>query len=401
MTSDPVTHYYSASVSKTIGTVHLTLGVMAIAVYLSAFLTSNTLPFVSLGSFAVLLFFISGFLQRLMRLTVQRTIWLIAAADVLLFTLVIWSFASLYGGLSAAALKSPSYAFVFALIALQALRQSHRLILFLGGVAIGARLVTFVTATSSGADTTTSYTWYQKSPSLMYSGEGELLIALLLFTVFLASAVKGAVSRRDTSSVVSAAGKTTLPTKGALKENTNRPARNTDQPQEALLQSLTRGGVVAGDEHNAAENQPLEQAREPDPQVMRVLVAEDSQVNMMVIEKFLAPPEFELHMAEDGQDAISLFKNLHEQGTPPDVVLLDIEMPYMTGHEVAREIRKYEAERELPSRPIVAVTALSDDSSIEESKNAGMNDHLVKPVKKDILLASISRALALSARKLS
>ena len=136
-----------------------------------------------------------------------------------------------------------------------------------------------------------------------------------------------------------------------------------------------------------------------DKQALRVLVGEDSQVNMMVIEKLLSGPDFELFMAEDGEEAVQLFKKMEAQGQRPDIILLDIEMPAMTGHEATVEIRKLEQEKNLPMHPIIAVTALSDHTDVAASREAGMNDHLVKPIKKDILLTSIAKVLAFTARK--
>ena len=188
---------YSPTISKTIGTTHMLLGLMALAIYISALMTGDGLSVISFGSLAVLAFFLSGFVQRLQQLTAKRFVWIFAAVDILLFTLIIWSFAGLYDGMVAAALKSPTYVFIFALIALQALRRDHQLLLFLGGVAIGARIVMFLVAVQSGAETTLSYTWYQNSPALMVAGEGELIIAIILFVVFLSAALKSGSSSRS------------------------------------------------------------------------------------------------------------------------------------------------------------------------------------------------------------
>ncbi len=126
---------------------------------------------------------------------------------------------------------------------------------------------------------------------------------------------------------------------------------------------------------------------------VQILVAEDNQVNMLVIEKYLSPPDCKLHLAEDGRDAVNLFDRLCERGEQPDLILLDIEMPFLSGHDVARHIRDFEEKSDRAPRPIIAVSALSDPECIQESLNAGMNDHLVKPIRKDVLLTSITRIL--------
>ena len=374
---------YSAAVGKTIATVHLAMGMMALAVYLGVYLTGSTLPLVSKSSVLTLLFTLSALAQRTYTPSGQRLVWAIAALDIILFTSVIVSFASLYGGMSAAALKAPTYNFIFLLITLQALRFDPRLILFIGGVAIGARLVAFFSVVSAGATTTISYTWYQSSSSLMYSGEGEIILSLLLFTVVLAAVVRRrapqpranqASVERDAAIEPSVSGhEVTLPT---YAEDLSTQSAEVEMPAEEEAGS------------------PVRHER----QATRVLIAEDSQVNMMVLEKMLAAPAFELAMAEDGQEAVDLFEKLLSENRRPDVILMDIEMPLMNGHEAASQIRTIEKQQGLSPHPIIAVTALGHEADMDRSREAGMDDHLVKPVKKEELLTAIARAATISAR---
>ena len=384
MTTAKTNQPYRAAISRTIATVHLGFGVMALTVYLGIYLTGSTLPLVSKGFVFTLLFTLSALAQRSYRPRQRRTVWAVAALDILLFTCVIMSFASLYGGMSAAALKAPTYNFIFVLLALQALRADPRLLLFLGGVAIGARLVLFLAVVQSGAATTISYTWYQSSASLMYSGEGEILLSLLLFSVVMAAVLK----RRP------------------IKEMLSGPVGEAQAPQEELpVTNADDSSLDRGEQGNSTDGSVSPQEAETRPvttmmaaQPTRVLIAEDSQVNMMVLEKMLAAPDFELTMAEDGQEVIDLFGRLVDEGRRPDVALMDIEMPLLNGHEAAESIRAMEKDKGLPPLPIIAVTALGHEADIERSRESGMDDHLVKPVKKEELLTAITKALARSAR---
>ncbi|WP_306253606.1 hypothetical protein [Parvularcula sp. IMCC14364] len=287
MTTAKTNQPFRAAISRTIATVHLGFGVMALTVYLGIYLTGSTLPLVSKGFVFTLLFTLSALAQRSYRPRQRRTVWAVAALDILLFTCVIMSFASLYGGMSAAALKAPTYNFIFVLLALQALRADPRLLLFLGGVAIGARLVLFLAVVQSGAATTISYTWYQSSASLMYSGEGEILLSLLLFSVVMAAVLK----RRP------------------IKEMLSGPVGEAQAPQEELpVTNADDSSLDRGEQGNSTDGSVSPQEAETRPvttmmaaQPTRVLIAEDSQVNMMVLEKMLAAPDFELTIARTGR----------------------------------------------------------------------------------------------------
>ncbi len=127
---------------------------------------------------------------------------------------------------------------------------------------------------------------------------------------------------------------------------------------------------------------------------IHVLVAEDSQLNMLVIERYLTPPRFKLFLAEDGQEALDLYIKCQNQGQHIDIALLDFEMPFLSGDQVAEGIRAYEKEHGLKAIPIVAVTALSDPATVSKCESAGMNFHLVKPMAKELLLEAMLHAMA-------
>lgn len=120
------------------------------------------------------------------------------------------------------------------------------------------------------------------------------------------------------------------------------------------------------------------------PRPVRVLVAEDSPVNLLLIQACLTHPSFLLDTASNGAAAVEKF-----QSAEYDIVLMDIQMPLMDGYTATRLIRAWEAEHHKPHTPILALTAHSFREQQQESLSAGCNAHLVKPVRKPELLEAI------------
>jgi len=110
---------------------------------------------------------------------------------------------------------------------------------------------------------------------------------------------------------------------------------------------------------------------------LRVLMVEDHPVNMMIAVAQLEQWGIQVAQALDGRQAVTAIFAADEAGEPFDVVLMDVQMPVMGGHEATREVRK-----RIPAEllPIVALTAAALVSEREEALAAGMNDFLTKPV---------------------
>lgn len=119
----------------------------------------------------------------------------------------------------------------------------------------------------------------------------------------------------------------------------------------------------------------------------RILVAEDNEVNQILLKKFLKLWGAEMQMADNGMEAIE-----HLRNDDYDLILMDLQMPVMDGYTASREIRKME-DGKYKDIPIIAVTA---SALIEVRKNvleAGMNDYVSKPFSPDQLYAKISEYL--------
>jgi signal transduction histidine kinase/ActR/RegA family two-component response regulator len=119
-----------------------------------------------------------------------------------------------------------------------------------------------------------------------------------------------------------------------------------------------------------------------------VLLAEDNPVNALVAEAALKNMGLTVELVEDGLQALASFR-----AQPPDLVLLDCQMPVMDGFEAVRRMREHEGELGLPRTPVVALTANALQGDREHSLAAGMDEHLAKPFRDEELRAVLRRLL--------
>jgi len=113
----------------------------------------------------------------------------------------------------------------------------------------------------------------------------------------------------------------------------------------------------------------------------RILVVDDSADVVESMSLLLQLMDIDVRTANGGQEAIEV-----ADGYRPDVILLDIGMPGMNGLDAAREIRRYPWGRDIK---LIAVTGWGQESDIRRSKEAGFDDHLVKPMDPDVLMQFI------------
>jgi len=113
---------------------------------------------------------------------------------------------------------------------------------------------------------------------------------------------------------------------------------------------------------------------------MHVLVVEDNALNQLIAREMLMVLGMKVSVADSGEAALSAC--LRE---PPDLVLMDIQMPGMDGVETTRRLRALQAEGRLPAFPIVALTAHALASDRQSSLDAGMDEHLTKPMQFETL----------------
>jgi len=109
----------------------------------------------------------------------------------------------------------------------------------------------------------------------------------------------------------------------------------------------------------------------------RILLVEDNPVNMMIAAATLEQWGVRVAQARDGRMALEAVGEAVAAGRPFDAILMDVQMPVMSGHEAAAELRKGYDAQELP---IIALTAAALVSEREQALAAGMNDFLTKPI---------------------
>ncbi len=121
---------------------------------------------------------------------------------------------------------------------------------------------------------------------------------------------------------------------------------------------------------------------------LHILLAEDNDLNMEIAEFMLQNEGVEVTKAWDGQEAVELFRK-SEPGEF-DVILMDIMMPVMNGYEAAKMIRSLDKE-DAKAIPIIAMTANAFAEDRIRAKEAGMDEHVAKPVDVELLIKVIHR----------
>ena len=106
----------------------------------------------------------------------------------------------------------------------------------------------------------------------------------------------------------------------------------------------------------------------------RVLIADDNQQNCELLDAYLADEGYHVEMVYDGQQTLEAVARRQ-----PDLLLLDIMMPRLSGYEVCTRLKGNPATRDIP---ILMVTALAEMSDIEKAVDAGADDFLTKPINK-------------------
>ncbi|QDT13204.1 response regulator [Planctomycetes bacterium K23_9] len=119
----------------------------------------------------------------------------------------------------------------------------------------------------------------------------------------------------------------------------------------------------------------------------RILIADDNDANRELLEAYLVSVDCEIETSVDGQDTLDKIASFH-----PDLVLLDVMMPRLSGFEVCKQIKEGEQSRRIM---VLMVTALSELGDIERAVEAGTDDFLSKPVNKVELLKRVENMLRL------
>lgn len=123
---------------------------------------------------------------------------------------------------------------------------------------------------------------------------------------------------------------------------------------------------------------------ELDNEVRNILIAEDEESNYLYLEALLEKYDFNLQHVENGKEAVEIMQN----NNSIDLILMDFNMPVMNGIEATKEIRKFNLDV-----PIIALTAYAMAEDKQKAIDAGCNEYLSKPIKKDNLLELINKLI--------
>ena len=117
----------------------------------------------------------------------------------------------------------------------------------------------------------------------------------------------------------------------------------------------------------------------------RVLLVDDNEQNLELLQAFLESLPVSLDVARDGEEALAKVAD-----TPPDLILLDVMMPKLSGFQVCRAVKSDPATRDIQ---VLMVTALHELGDIERAAECGTDDFVSKPVNKMELLTRVKSLL--------
>lgn len=116
-----------------------------------------------------------------------------------------------------------------------------------------------------------------------------------------------------------------------------------------------------------------------------ILIAEDSSVILNLTKKILELQKYRILTAKNGGEVIKQVEN-----NKIDAILMDLNIPVKNGMDCTKEIRSHE-NKEIANIPIIAVTGNANNYSMEDFKQAGINDYLPKPLDFDALVLTVKK----------
>jgi two-component system, OmpR family, alkaline phosphatase synthesis response regulator PhoP len=119
--------------------------------------------------------------------------------------------------------------------------------------------------------------------------------------------------------------------------------------------------------------------------IQSVLVVDDNEQNLELLQAYLEGGGWEIRSARDGIEALESVEN-----TQPDLILLDIMMPRMSGFQVCAKLKGSPKTRDIP---VIMVTALNENADVEKAVESGADDFLTKPVHRLELLTRVKAHL--------
>ena len=153
------------------------------------------------------------------------------------------------------------------------------------------------------------------------------------------------------------------------------------------ISELTKqlGRVLNGsDDEKATLNSATQMDATATMSAVKILLVDDNPDNRLLVKAYLKKLPYVIVEAENGREAVEKFK-----ASDFNMVLMDVQMPIMDGHEATRTIRSWEMEAGRTRTPIISLTAHAIKEEIDKCMEAGCDTHLSKPVKKSDLIETI------------
>jgi CheY-like chemotaxis protein len=123
---------------------------------------------------------------------------------------------------------------------------------------------------------------------------------------------------------------------------------------------------------------------------LSILLAEDNEVNQMIIVGVMKKIGLQISVVSDGAEAVSQVCEAHKKF---DLIFMDCEMPNIDGYEATKIIRQWESEQKANKTPIYALTAHALPEHIKLSQEVGMDGHLTKPVDMGMLCDAVDEVI--------
>ncbi len=128
---------------------------------------------------------------------------------------------------------------------------------------------------------------------------------------------------------------------------------------------------------------------------MRCLLVEDNELNLEIAKELLLLSSITIETAKNGEEALDMFCSKPEEYY--NIIFMDVQMPVMDGYTATRKIRNTKR-NDAGIIPIIAMTANAYEKDVSEAFDAGMNDHLAKPVEQKKLAAVLCRYLGVRSK---
>jgi CheY-like chemotaxis protein len=156
-----------------------------------------------------------------------------------------------------------------------------------------------------------------------------------------------------------------------------------DRAGKASVETLSRKSLKPDKNQDSGDMQP--------DRTGRIMIVEDNRVNQLLLSNIFKKFGCEIEIARTGREACDIIK---QRGSEIDLIFMDLQMPVMDGLDATKEIRRLEDENEHGRRvPIIALTANDSEEDKAKCIACGMDDHLSKPFRKQLILECLNKWL--------